>query len=63
MKKGLILGSLFLGTAILTGCGGTETLSCTQEADAATGKTVTKNKLPKINPFFIISSSYIIIIL
>lgn len=42
MKKGLILGSLFLGTAILTGCGGTETLSCTQEADAATGKTVTK---------------------
>ena len=42
MKKALILGSVFLGTAILTGCGGTETLSCTKEDDAATGKTITK---------------------
>lgn len=41
MKKVLVLGSLFLGTAILTGCGGAETLSCTKEDEAATGKTIT----------------------
>ncbi|MCI9110435.1 MAG: YehR family protein [Bacilli bacterium] len=41
MKKFLILGSLVVMTAVLTGCGGTETLSCTKEDDAATGKTVT----------------------
>jgi len=42
MKRFLILGSIFLGTAMLTGCGGTEQLSCTKEDDAATGKTITK---------------------
>jgi len=41
MKKFLILSGLFLGTVMLTGCGGTETLSCTKEDEAATGKTVT----------------------
>ncbi len=42
MKKVLILGSVFFAAAILTGCGGTETLSCTKEDEAATGKTITK---------------------
>lgn len=42
MKKFLILGSLVVMTAVLTGCGGTETLSCTKEDEAATGKTITK---------------------
>lgn len=42
MKRFLILGSIVLGTAMLTGCGGTEQLSCTKEDDAATGKTITK---------------------
>jgi len=42
VRKFLILGSLVVMTAVLTGCGGTETLSCTKEDDAATGKTITK---------------------
>jgi len=41
MKKFFVLGTLVVTAAILTGCGGTETLKCTKEDEAATGKTVT----------------------
>ncbi len=41
MRKYFILGGLLVTAGILTGCGGTETLSCTKEDEAATGKTVT----------------------